>query len=108
MGSGTIDAGDPHAHTCAADGKGTQKARRRFAGALGVALLLVLSAVFGATGASADPGTPASSARYIVTFAAGVDAAQQTADIIAANAGDASAIPALRMHVVDATDLAAA
>src|SRR5437588_9394229 len=108
METGTIEAADPHAHTCAADGKGTRKAPRRLAGALVVGLTLVLSAGFGATGASADPGVPPSSARYIVTFAAGVDSAQQTADVLAANASDSSSISELRMHVVDGTDLAAA
>src|SRR5438477_10629953 len=106
--SGMIEAGDSHAHTRVAGSKGTGKACRRFAGVLVVALSLVLCAVFGSTGASADPGTPASSARYIVTFAAGVDSAKQEADILAANASDASAIPELRMHVIDGTDLAAA
>src|SRR6266480_4240697 len=107
MGSGTMELGGPHARTCAADGKSTQKVRTRFAGALLVALALLLSAAFGATGASADP-VPSPSASYIVTFAAGVDGAQQTADIAAATATDISAIPELRMHVVDATDSAAA
>src|SRR5690349_15468855 len=107
MESATIEAGDPHAHTRAAGGKGTRKASTRFGGALAVALLLVLSAAFGATGASADPA-PSGSASYIVTFAAGVDAAQETADIAAAGASDVSAIPHLRMRTIDATDVAAA
>src|SRR6266516_3881873 len=55
MESGTIETGDPHARTCAADSKSTRKPRRRFAGALVVALALLLTAAFGATGASAEP-----------------------------------------------------
>src|SRR6476620_8030039 len=107
MEPGTIEAGDPHAHTCAAGDKGTRTTRTRVAGALIVGFALVLSAVFGATGASADPA-PGPNASYIVTFAAGVDGAQQTADIVAASATDISAIPELRMHVIGATDVAAA
>src|SRR5436190_3190260 len=107
MERGTIEAGDPYARTRAADGKTAPKPRTRFAGALVVALALLVTAAFGAAGASAEP-TPSPSASYIVTFAAGVDGAQQTADIAAATATDISAIPELRMHVVDATDSAAA
>src|SRR5207237_3537435 len=92
---------------CAPDGTTDRNAPKRFAGGLFVALALLLSAAFGATGAAADP-VPSPSASYIVTFAAGVDGAQQTADISAATATDISAIPELRMHVVDATDSAAA
>ena len=69
--------------------------------------MVVLAAVIGASGASAEPAS-GSSASYIVTFAAGVGGAQQTADIAAANASDVSAIPQLRMHAIYATDVAAA
>jgi hypothetical protein len=85
---------------------GTWKTRRLTA-ALLAAVVVVLAAVIGASGASAEPAS-GSSASYIVTFAAGVDGAQQTADIAAANASDVSAIPQLRRHAIYATDVAAA
>src|SRR5919197_3919939 len=108
MESGLTQAGEPSARTDAAAGsKNRRKPRTRFAGALLVALALLLTGAFGASGASAEPAA-SSSARYIVTFALGVDASQQTADIAAATATDVSAIPELRMHVIDASDIAAA
>src|SRR5882724_340020 len=79
----------------------------RLAVALLAAVVVVLAAVIGASGASAEPAS-GPSASYIVTFAAGVGGAQQTADITAANASDVSAIPQLRMHAIYATDVAAA
>src|SRR5437773_11214720 len=85
---------------------GTWKTRRLTA-ALLAAVVVVLAGVIGASGASAEPAS-GSSASYIVTFAAGVEGAQQTADIAAANASDVSAIPQLRMHAIYATDVAAA
>jgi len=63
-------------------------------------LLLVVG--IAAAGAPAEP--TATPARYIVSFAAGTSAADQAADIVAAGATDVSAIPALHMHAVDATD----
>src|SRR5439155_14383231 len=85
---------------------GTWKTRR-LAVALFAAVVVVLAAVIAASGASAEPAS-GPSASYIVTFATGVDGAQQPADIAAANASDVSAIPQLRMHAIYATDVSAA
>ena len=63
----------------------------RLAAALLAAVVVVLAGVIGASGASAEPAA-GPSASYIVTFAPGVDGAQQTEDIAAANASDVSAI----------------
>src|SRR5438034_6772601 len=78
-------------------------AHARLAAALAVVLGL---AGIGAAGAHADGAS--GDARYIVTFASGTSSADQAADIAAAGATDVSAIPALRMHVVDASDAAVA
>ncbi len=58
MESGTIDAGDPYAQTCAADGRGTQKARTRLVGALLVALAFVAVQLAMAQPGSASTGVP--------------------------------------------------
>src|SRR5207248_2081648 len=44
--------------------------------------------------------------RYLVTFSSGVSDAEQEAAISAVGASDVSTIPALRMHVVDASEAA--
>jgi Chitobiase/beta-hexosaminidase C-terminal domain/Bacterial Ig-like domain len=44
--------------------------------------------------------------RYIVTFSSGTSATEQSAALANAGASDVSTIPALRMHVVDASDAA--
>src|SRR6266487_2232355 len=58
MESWTIDAGDPYAQTCAADGKGTHKARTRLVGALLVALTFVSVQLAIAQPGSASTGVP--------------------------------------------------
>ena len=71
------------------------------------ALVVLLGALgLGTTGALAESSS--GNGRYIVTFVAGTPTEQQAADIAAAGASDISAIPALSMHAVDASDVAVA
>src|SRR5256885_9570793 len=58
MESGTIEAGDPQAQTCAADGKGTHKTRTRLVGALLVALAFVAVQLAMAQPGTASTGVP--------------------------------------------------
>ena len=62
------------------------------------------------TDATASSSTDSSNVpfSYIVTFASGVSRAQQSDAIAAAGATDVSSVPALRMHVVEASDAALA
>jgi subtilisin family serine protease len=72
-----------------------------------VAVAVVLGVVgIGTTGALAEPVS--GDGRYIVAFAPGVSSQDQAAEIAAVGATDVSAMPALNLHAVDASDIAVA
>ncbi|HEX5224761.1 MAG TPA: S8 family serine peptidase, partial [Solirubrobacteraceae bacterium] len=99
------------------------KARKRFSirtyGAIVAAIALGVIAPGSSAAAeplSGEPTSPLAAisspgavpGRYIVTFSADASAATQRSSIAEVGATDVSAIPALRMHVVDASEEAAA